>query len=406
VLPSLLRGMLIFNNTGPHDAANFNRYLVKCTMVNTGSSQSCWQQEREEEAITINVLPAQWVENAGGLSFRICRDRPLGRMFRVYMDSTGVDPLFNAFYYGNQWLNANLSATQQGIGDLASILFVSYQEVITDEMWTDLLFSTMITLTNSAYDNDVVASHIQNAVDRGYAETTLAVEPVPLYKTLRVIESCRAGEYFEQAIYNSAVDGYRVDEAEVLVEVETLQRSSMQVQWALFRRLVDGGEQVFVLWLNHNLMGMVRCLHDQAQILDRGIDVVAMYPMMIVRAILRFIAHGCDDIVRNAGNMRLLSSQFGVDSANVVACMERVFSWCEGPFGFQDKLTEVRAAWDVANGFVTRIRGVFCPVRIVEGDPICVICWDPLFVDGAGHIGALDCGHVMHEGCVNQFCAA
>ncbi len=131
-------------------------------MVNTSSSQSRWQQEREEEAITINGLPAQWVENAGGLSFRIRKDRPLGRMFRAYMDSTGVDPLFNAFYYGNQWLNTNLSATQQGIG---SILFVSYQEVITDEMWTDLLFSTMITLTNSAYDNDVVASHIQNAVD-------------------------------------------------------------------------------------------------------------------------------------------------------------------------------------------------------------------------------------------------
>jgi hypothetical protein len=191
-------------------------------MVNTRSSQSCRQQEREGETITINVLPAQWVENAGGLLFRIHKDRPLGRMFRAYMDSTGVDPLFDAFYYGNQWLNANLSATQQGIGDLASILFISYQEVITDEMWTDLLFSTMITSTNSAYDNNVVASHIQNAMDRGYAETTSVVEPVPVYKTLRVIESRRAGKYFERAIYNSAVDGYWVDEAEVLVEVETL----------------------------------------------------------------------------------------------------------------------------------------------------------------------------------------
>ena len=124
------------------------------------------------------------------------------------MDSTGVDPLFNAFYYGNQWLNANLSATQQGISDLASILFVLYQEVFTNEMWTDLLFSTMITSTNSAYDNNVVASHIQNAVDRGYAETTSAVEPVPVYKTLRVIESRRAGEYFKRVIYDSAVDGY------------------------------------------------------------------------------------------------------------------------------------------------------------------------------------------------------
>ncbi len=182
---------------GPHDTANFNRSLVKCTMVNTRSSQSCRQQEREEEAITINVLPAQWVENAGGLLFRIRRDRPLGRMFRAYMDSTGVDPLFDAFYYGNQWLNANLSATQQGIGDLASILFISYQEVFTNEMWTDLLFSTMITLTNSAYDNNVVASHIQNPMDRGYAETTSMVEPIPVYETLQVIESRRAGEYFE-----------------------------------------------------------------------------------------------------------------------------------------------------------------------------------------------------------------
>jgi hypothetical protein len=177
-------------------------------MVNTRSSQSCWQQEREEEAITINVLPAQWVENLGGLLFRIRRDRPLGRMFRVYMDSTGVDPFFNAFYYGNQWLNANLSPTKQGIGDLASILFVSYQEVFTDEMWTDLLFSTMITLTNSGYDNDVVASHIQNPMDWGYAETTLAVEPIPVYETLRVIESRHAGEYFKWVIYNSAVHGY------------------------------------------------------------------------------------------------------------------------------------------------------------------------------------------------------
>jgi hypothetical protein len=207
---------------GPHDAANFNRSLVKCTMVNTRSSQSRRQQEGEEEAIRINVLPAQWVENAGGLSFHIRRDHPLGRMFRAYMDSTGVDPLFDAFYYGNQWLNANLSATQQRIGDLASILFILYQEVFTDDMWTDLLFSTMITSTNSAYDNNVVASHIQNAVDRGYAETTLAVEPVPVYETLRVIESRCAGEYFEWVIYNSAVHGYRVDEAEVLVEVETL----------------------------------------------------------------------------------------------------------------------------------------------------------------------------------------
>ncbi len=163
---------------------------------------------------------------------------------------------------------------------------------------------------------------------------------------------------------------------------------------------------MFVLWLNHALMGMVRCLHDRVQILDRGIDVVAMYPMMIVRAILQFVAHGCDNIVRNAGNMRLLSSRFGVDLANVVACTERVLSWCEGPFRFWDELTEVRAAWDAANGFVTRIRGVFCPVCIVEGDPICVICWDPLFMDGAGHIGVLDCGHVMHEGCVNQYPAA
>ena len=193
---------------GPHDAANFNQSLVKCTMVNTCSSQSCWQQEREEAAITINVLPAQWVENAGGLSFHIRRDHPLGRMFRAYMDSTGVDPLFDAFYYGNQWLNANLSATQQGISDLASILFVSYQGVITNEMWTDLLFSTMITLTNSAYENNVVASHIQNAVDRGYAETTSAVEPVLVYKTLQVIESRRTGEYFERVIYVSAVHGY------------------------------------------------------------------------------------------------------------------------------------------------------------------------------------------------------
>jgi hypothetical protein len=132
------------------------------------------------------------------------------------MDSTGVDPLFGAFYYGNQWLNANLSAMQQEIGDLASILFVSYQEVITNEMWTDLLFSTMITSTNSAYDNDVVASHIQNAVVRGYAETTSVVEPVPVYKTLQVIECHCTGEYFEWAIYDSAVDGYQVDEAEVL----------------------------------------------------------------------------------------------------------------------------------------------------------------------------------------------
>ena len=131
-----------------------------------------------------------------------------------------------------------------------------------------------------------------------------------------------------------------------------------------------------------------------------------MYPMMIVRAILWFVAHGYDDIVRNARNMRLYSSQFRVVLANVVARMENVLSGCEGLFVFWDKLTEVRAAWDATNGFVTRIRGVFCPVRIVEGDPICVICWDPLFVDGAGHIGALDCGHVMHEGCVNQFCAA
>ncbi len=120
-----------------------------------------------------------------------------------------MDLLFNAFYYGNQWLNANLSAMQQGIGHLASILFVSYQEVYTNEMWTDLLFSTMITLTNSAYDNDVVTSHIQNAVDQGYAETTSAVEPVPVYETLQVIESRCAGEYFKWAIYNSAVHGYR-----------------------------------------------------------------------------------------------------------------------------------------------------------------------------------------------------
>ncbi len=87
--------------------------------------------------------------------------------------------------------------------------------------------------------------------------------------------------------------GIGIDEAEVLVEVETLQQSSVQVRQVLFRRLVNRGEQVFVLWLNHALMGMVRCLHDQAQILDRGIDIVAMYPMMIVRAILRFVAHGC-----------------------------------------------------------------------------------------------------------------
>jgi hypothetical protein len=87
--------------------------------------------------------------------------------------------------------------------------------------------------------------------------------------------------------------GIGIDEAEVLVEVETLQQSSVQVRRVLFRRLVDGGGGVFVLWLNHTLMGMVRCLHDRAQILDRGIDVVAMYPMMIVRAILRFVAHGC-----------------------------------------------------------------------------------------------------------------
>ncbi len=134
-----------------------------------------------------------------------------------------------------------------------------------------------------------------------------------------MIESRRTGEYFERAIYDSAVDGYRVDEAVVLVEVETLQQSSVQVRRALFRRLVNGGKRVFVLWLNHALMRMVRCLHDRVQILDRGIDVVAMYPMMIVRAILQFVAHGCEDIVRNAGNMRLLSSRFGVDLANVVA---------------------------------------------------------------------------------------
>jgi hypothetical protein len=83
---------------------------------------------------------------------------------------------------------------------------------------------------------------------------------------------------------------------------------------------------------------------------------------MIARAILRSVAHGCDDIVRNAGNIRLLSSRFGVNLANVVARTECVLSWYEGPFGFRDELTEVRAAWDAANGFVTRIRGVFGPV--------------------------------------------
>ena len=56
--------------------------------------------------------------------------------------------------------------------------------------------------------------------------------------------------------------GIGINEAEVLVEVETLRRSSVQVRWALFRRSVNRGEQVFVLWLNHALMGMVRCLHD------------------------------------------------------------------------------------------------------------------------------------------------
>ncbi len=67
--------------------------------------------------------------------------------------------------------------------------------------------------------------------------------------------------------------------------------------------------------------------------------------------------------------------------------MEHVLKWCEGQIKFRNKLREVWAAWDVANGFVTMIQGVVGPVRSVMGDPICIICWDLLFVDGAGNIG-------------------
>jgi hypothetical protein len=50
-----------------------------------------------------------------------------------------------------------------------------------------------------------------------------------------------------------------------------------------------GGEHVFVLWLNHALMEMVRCLHDPKSICENGVIVTSLYPLMIVRAIMQFV---------------------------------------------------------------------------------------------------------------------
>ena len=42
------------------------------------------------------------------------------------------------------------------------------------------------------------------------------------------------------------------------------------------------------------------------------------------------------------------------------------------------------------------------PMRSTEGNPIYTICWDLLSADGEDCIGALDCGYIMQESCVNQ----
>ncbi len=166
---------------------------------------------------------------------------------------------------------------------------------------------------------------------------------------------------------------------------------------------MNGGEHVFVLWLNHALIEMVRCLHNPAKIQDRAIIIGRLYPVMIVRAIMQFVARDFDNIVRNKNNLDLLSDQFGVDLESIVSHTEHVLHWCEYAFGFIDKLREVRAAWDAARGFVTRILEMVGPARRVDGDPICMFCLEHLLVENARRIGALNCGHVMHEGCANDY---
>jgi hypothetical protein len=194
-----------------------------------------------------------------------------------------------------------------------------------------------------------------------------------------------------------------MNEVHILVKVEALRRLSLGIRQRLFQRKVNGGERVFVLWLNHVLIEMVRCLHDPAEIQDRAIIIGRLYPVMIVRAIMQFVARGFDNIVRKKNNLDLLSYQFGIDLESIVSRTEHVLHWCEYAFGFIDKLREVRAAWDAARGFVTRILEVVGPARRVDGDPICVFCLEYIFVENARCIGALNCEHVMHEGCANDY---
>ena len=47
-------------------------------------------------------------------------------------------------------------------------------------------------------------------------------------------------------------------------------------------------------------------LHDWKKVVEGEVHILKVYSMMISRVIMRFVMHGCDDIVRNAGNMVLL----------------------------------------------------------------------------------------------------
>jgi hypothetical protein len=271
-------------------------------------------------------------------------------------------------------------------------------------MWQELEVSMMATSFDCVYDNNIVTRYVQDLVREGVAEVVLEEGLViPAYESMQVVEGLCTECFFERAVYDAAVHGYEVNKVHVLVEVKALRRLSLGIRQRLFRRRVNVGERVFMLWLNHALIEIVRCLHDPAEIKDRAIIIGRLYPVMIVRAIMQFVARGFDNIVRKNNNLDLLSDRFGVNLEIIVSHTEHVLHWCEYAFGFIDELREVRAAWDAARGFVTRISEVVGPARRVDGDPICVFCLEHLFVENARRIGALNCGHVMHEGCANDY---
>jgi hypothetical protein len=206
-------------------------------MVKTRSQECQNHGKQGVNTLSVTIRPAQWVENAHELSFLICAESRLGRMFQEFTDRNGMAwRELHAFYLRNQRLEDFTSAAEQGIRTGDVILYLSYQVVFTNSMWQELEVSTMAALFDHIYNNNIMTRYVQDLVREGVPEVVLEEGLVILaYESMRVVGGLCTEYFFERAVYDAGVHGYEVNKVHVLVKVLALRRSNLGIRQRLFK---------------------------------------------------------------------------------------------------------------------------------------------------------------------------